>query len=156
MSIEKQLEQLDLSKVKLKNGRTIEQELKRHAGILADCIAECLYQVYNSYTPKVWKRDYSMYNSVCIDDWVEVRTTAKGQEISIGIYFDDGAFHRNFDGKLMNTALLINDGYQTHGSFSDVEYLGYREPTYYIEAAIHNYKSRVKKPFAIRYVKRKK
>ena len=152
-NISKQLSKLDLSKVKMKNGKTVVDELKRHAVILVTCITECLSDVYDDYSPKVWNRDYSLYNSVCIDEWVEVRTSAKGVELSIGLYFDEGAWHKSFDGRDVNAAYLINYGYETNGSFKDVPYLGFRKPTYFIEEGIEEYKRRVDKPFGIRLVK---
>ena len=64
------LKNLDVSKLKLKNGKSVEAELKKHATILADCILDQLDKVYDSYEPKVYKRTYNLYNSVYIDDKV--------------------------------------------------------------------------------------
>ena len=43
------LKNLDVSKLKLKNGKSVEAELKKHAAILADCILYQLDKVYDSY-----------------------------------------------------------------------------------------------------------
>ena len=43
------LKNLDVSKLKLKNGKSVEAELNIHAAILADCILDQLDKVYDSY-----------------------------------------------------------------------------------------------------------
>ena len=149
-NLKSKLKRLNIQNIKLKSGRTIVDELKYHAAVLADCIISELDGVYDSYTPKVWRRDYSLYNSLCIDDFVEIRTSSKGTELSIKLYFDEGAYHDSFDGQRVNTAVLINEGWQTHGSFKDVPYLGYRSGEHFIEKGIERYKSKVKRPFAVK------
>lgn len=148
-NITKQLAKLDVSKLKMKNGRTIGDELKHHATILADCITEELSDVYDSYTPKVWQRDYSLYNSLYIDDFVEIKTSAKGIEMSISLHFDEGAFHKSFDGRRVNTAILINEGWSWKSDV-DIPYLSYREGTKFIDKGIEKYKSKVGKPFKVK------
>lgn len=134
----------------MKNGRTIADELKHHARILADCIMEGLDDVYDSYTPKVWQRDYSLYNSLYIDDFVEIKTSARGVEMSISLHFDDGAWHRSFDGRSVNTSVLINEGWSWKSDVN-IPYLSYREGTHFIEKGIAKYKAKVSKPFRVRF-----
>ena len=148
----KQLQTLDVSKLKLKNSSTVENELKRHAAILADCIMEELDNVYDARTPKVYQRSFDLYNSLYIDDVVRVDVSVKGASLSIGLHFDDGAIHQSFSGEDANTAVLLNEGWQTHGSFSHVPYLGYREGTHFIEKGIMKYKQKVQNPFRVRFV----
>lgn len=152
-SIRKQLKNLDVSKLKLKNGNTIEKELKRHAAVLADCIMEELDKVYDSYDPVVYERSYDLYNSLYIDQTIKIDVTASGASLSIGLSFDDGAMHRSFDGEMKNTAWLINDGWQTHGRFASIPYFGYRESTNFIEHGIEKYKSKVSNPFTVELTK---
>ena len=148
-NITKQLAKLNIQKFKMKDGRTIANELKYHAKILADCIMNELSDVYDSYTPKLWQRDYSLYNSLYINDFVEIKTSAKGVEMSISLHFDDGAFHRSFDGRSVNTAILINEGW-IWKSDANIPYLSYREGTHFIEKGIEKYKKKVSKPFVVR------
>lgn len=150
-NLKRQLKNLDVSKLKLKNGSTVEIELKRHASILADCIMEALDNVYDARTPKVYQRSYDLYNSLYIDDVIRVDVSAKGTSLSIGLHFDDGAIHQSFSGEDVNTAILLNEGWQTHGSFSHVPYLGYREGTRFIEKGIEKYKRRVNNPFTVKF-----
>lgn len=149
--LRKQLQKLNVSKLKLKNGNTVEKELRNHARVLADCIMEELDNVYDARTPKVYQRSYGLYNSLYIDDVVRVDVSAKGASLSIGLHFDDGAVHKSFSGEDANTAVLINEGWQTHGSFSHVPYLGYREGTHFIEKGIEKYKRRVGNPFTVKF-----
>lgn len=149
-NITKQLSKLNVSKLKMRNGRTIADELKYHARILCDCIMEELDEVYDSFTPKVWERDYSLYNSLYIDDFVEIKTSARGVEMSISLHFDDGAFHRSFDGRRVNSAVLINEGWSWKSEDVDIPYLSYREGTHFIEKGIAKYKAKVSKPFKVR------
>ena len=147
-NLKESLKNLDISKLKLKNGKSVETELKRHAAILADCILDQLDKVYDSYEPKIYKRTYNLYNSVYIDDKVVAEVTAKGASLSITVGFDEGALHTGLDGKIVNTAVLLNEGWQTHGKFANVPYFGYREPTHFIEA-IEAYKQKVSDPFEV-------
>lgn len=143
------LKNLDISRLKLKNGKSVETELKRHAAILADCILDQLDKVYDAYEPKIYKRTYNLYNSVCVDNKVVAEVTAKGAALSITVGFDEGALHTGLDGKIVNTAVLLNEGWQTHGKFANVPYFGYREPTHFIEKAIEAYKQKVSDPFEV-------
>lgn len=145
----KQLKKLDIHKLKMKNGNTVEKELERHASYLADCIMYELDKVYDSYTPKVYERSYGLYNSLRIGD-VSASIRSSGASLSIELTFDDGAFHRGFDGKWVNTAILINEGFETGGKFKNVPYLGYRDATHFIEKGIQRYKKGITNPFDVR------
>lgn len=133
----------------MKNGNTVEQELRRHAAILADCITHELDHVYNSYTPKVYQRTYDLYNSIYIGGDIKLDISTKRSTMSINVCFDEGAIHTRFDGEEANTAVLLNEGWQTHGRFANVPYLGYREATRFIEKGIEEYKSSVRKPLKL-------
>lgn len=147
------LKSLDVSKLRLANGKTVESELKRHAAILADCIQYELDRVYDSYTPVMYRRTYGLYNSLYINDDIEISVSSKGVDLSIQLHFDDGAIHKGFDGSDADTPILINDGWQTHGSFANVPYFGYREATHFIENGIEKYKKTVSNPFPVKLTK---
>ena len=150
MDLKKQLQKLDVSKLKTVGGDTVEKELKRHARFLANCIMYRLDQVYDSYTPKIYNRTYDLCNSVYVDDKVFAEVFSTGASLSIKVCFDDGAWHRGLNGKKVNTAVLLNEGWQTHGAFANVPYFGYREPTHFIELAVEDYKRGVPKPFDVK------
>lgn len=154
-SIRKQLKNLDLKKIKLENGKTIEEELKKHASILSDCLMAELDKIYESYDPKIYERTYNLYNSLDIDRTVKIDISSAGASFSIGLHFDDGAMHQSLDGKMVNTAWLINDGWQTHGRFAHIPNFGFREATYWIEKGIERYIHSVKNPFIVELTKGK-
>ena len=147
-NVQQQLRNLDVKSLKLPNGKTIESELKRHAAILADCIQSRLDEVYESYEPKQYKRSYRLLNSLFIGP-VQIEAKSTGVSLAVHIGFDEGAIHRGFDGQDADTALLLNDGWRTNGSFKNVPYLGYRDGTYFIEQGIADYKRKVPNPFPI-------
>lgn len=149
-NLKNQLKSLDIKKLKLKNGSTIEKELKRHSKILADCLLTSLDKVYDSYEANIYHRTYKLYNSLYIDG-MELCVSGKKTVLSISIRFDKGAIHKSFDGKEVNTAILLNEGWQTHGSFQNIPYLGYRAGEHWIERGILEYKSKVSKPFPVKF-----
>ena len=152
-NLKKQLKQLNILKLKMKNGKTVEAELKRHASILADCILQELSEVYYSYTPKQYIRTYDLYNALDVDRTIKINVSSKGAKLSIGLFFDDSVMHESLDGEMMNTAWLINDGFQTNGVFANIPYFGFREATNFIENGIEKYKKSVSNPFAVRLTK---
>lgn len=148
-NISSQLQRLNVSKLKMASGRTVAQELKRHAAILADCIQNQMDAMYDSYQPMVYHRTYGLYNSLYIDNQLVLSTSPKSGTLEIRLGFDDGAVHKGFDGRPANTAVLLNDGYQTHGRFSHIPYFGYRDGYYFVEKGIEDYKKKVSNPFRV-------
>lgn len=148
----KQLKSLDISKLKMRDGVTVEKELRRHASILADCIMEELNKVYESYEPKVYKRSYRLYDSLYIDSRAHIDVSAYGTNLSIGLHFDDGALHQGFNGEKVNVAILLNEGWSWKNSSVDIPYLSHREGTHFIDKGIEQYKKRVRNPFMVRFV----
>lgn len=147
----KKLKNVDTTKLKLKNGKSIEDELKRHAKILMNCIEDEIYDsVYASYSPIAYKRTMGLAESLYVGD-TEIKIGANGLTMSVEICFGESAFHENFFGEQMNTAVLLNEGFQTHGSFANIPYLGYHEGTHFVENGIERYKNTVQKPFAVRF-----
>lgn len=152
-NLKQQLRNLDVSKLKLKNGNTVEKELKHHAAILANCIMEEIDELYESYSPKVYSRSYDLYNSLYIDDVIHIDISAKGTSLSIHLGFDEGAIHEGIMGDEADVALLLNDGYRTYGSFANVPMFGWRTGKNFIENGITAYKKKVKNPFPVRLEK---
>lgn len=151
-NIANQLRRLDVSKLKMKNGNTVAEELRRNARILADCIERALDDVYDSYSPKVYRRSYGLYDSLYIDDVIRVDVSAKGANLSIKLSFDEeGSYHENFYGEESNVANLINEGWSWRNSSVDIPYLSRREGTKFIERGIEEYKRSVSNPFTVRF-----
>jgi hypothetical protein len=153
-SISDQLKHLDVRKLRTANGKKIEEELRRHARILANCIQMELDKVYESYEPKIYQRTYDLYNSLEVDQTVKVDISASGARLSIGVHFDDGAIHQSLSSKPSNMAWLINDGWQVKNTwFKNVPMFGYREATNFIEKGIEDYKKSVSNPFSVKLTK---
>ena len=150
-NIAKQLRNLDVSKLKMKNGNTVEEQLHKHARILGDCIEKALDEVYDSYSPKVYRRSYGLYDSLYIDDVIKVEVSAKGTNLSIKLSFDENSTHENFYGEDSSVANLINEGWSWKNSSVDIPYLSRREGTHFIEAGIEEYKRSVSNPFTVRF-----
>ena len=149
-NIRRQLKNLDVSKLRMKSGRTVEQELKHHASILADAIMEELDALYESYSPKVYRRTYDVYNSLYIEDKVRIDVTSKGAGLSIGIHFDEGSLHENFYGDDSNIIGLWNEGWKWKNN-PHIPYLSERDGSHFIESAIEKYKRRVNNPFIVKF-----
>lgn len=151
-NIRKQLRQLDVDKLKMKNSdKTLEQELKYHAGILADCIMEEMQDSIYDYSPQMYRRTFDLWNSLYINDKVRVNVSGKGTSLSISVQFSDEVMHENFEGEQVNIAGILNEGYHTHGTFANVPMLGFREATNFIDNAILKYKQRVRNPFVVKF-----
>lgn len=148
-SLKKILKSMDVAKMKLDNGKTVEQELRHHADILAACIAQELWAVYASYMPVLYKRTFALQHSLLTDSRVYTEVKGTKMLVSVRLGFGDGAWHTGFDGKPVNTALLLNEGWQTHGKFADVPYFGFREATHFVDRAIEAYRKSVKNPLDV-------
>lgn len=147
-NLKQQLKNLDVSKLQLVSGSTVTKELQRHAEILADFIMLELDKVYDSYEPKVYKRTYGLYDSLIIGN-LKLEISTSGTSLSINLTFDRGAFHRGLNGKEVNTAILLNEGWH-YDSWYDIPMFTHREPTYFIQNGIERYKKTVSNPFKIR------
>ena len=98
-NIKKQLRQLNVSKLKMQTGRTVEQEIKHHAKILYDCILEEMdNSIYSAYSPKAYTRNFNLYNALRVNDVVKV--SVKKSSLYVELYFDeDDVLHENFFGE---------------------------------------------------------
>ena len=148
-NLKKQLEKLDITKLKLKNSKELGKELKHHAEVLADCIMYELDKVYDSYEPTAYVRTFDLYDSLFIGN-LRLDISTGGANLAISLSFDEGAIHKSLDGKDVNVAVLLNKGWKTNSAFQDVPYFGYREPTYFIQEGICRYKKMVSNPFPVR------
>ena len=145
------LRNLDVSKLRMKNGRTVEQELRYHTSILSDCIMEEMESSIYDYSPRVYRRTFDIWNSLYINDKVRVDVSSKGTSLSISVQFSDEVMHENFEVEKVNVAAILNEGYKTHGSFAEVPMFGFRDATNFIDNAILKYKQRVSKPFTVKF-----
>lgn len=150
-SIKEQLQNLDILQLKLKNGKSVDEELKRHARILAECIQLSLKEnVYDAYRPKYYDRTYDLLNSIQFEVTPEWDLDGDKVGLKIKIYFDERSRHLGIFGNESDVEVLLNEGWQTNGSFSNVPYFGFRQGTHFIEIGIEKYRKIIGNPFDIR------
>jgi hypothetical protein len=142
IGIADQLSKINIMKLKAPDGQTYAQKLKIAADHLANCIQWRINEFYDSYEPVVYERTYNMYNSLRVEDIADIRVS--GNTLSISLIFDEGANHESlFEEASVNTAFLMNYGYQVHKEvwFKDIEYFGWRKGFHFIEKGIEDFNS---------------
>lgn len=126
----------DIRKLKLPNGRTIENQMKYEARRFMKILQSEINRWYNSYSPTEYQRTYGMRNSIYAEDYVAIDVS--GTQLTVKIKHDEQAMHKSLwgDGEV-NTLLLMNNGYQvSSGWHKNIPYFGYREGGHFLENAI--------------------
>ena len=147
MNLKSQLKNIDVTKLKFKNGKTYGQVMVEETNRLRDCIQSRLDAYMNSYQPKIYGRTGALQNSLKVDDILNLKVT--GKTMSLDIYFDDSGYHRSGDGiqgwdgngETVNTAYLLNYGYKVEKDvwFKDIPNFGYRSAGHFIEDGIADF-----------------
>lgn len=130
---------IDIRKLTLPNGRTLEQQLQYEANRFLKILQEEIDNWYDTYSPVVYKRSYDMRNSIYVEDLVQV--SVSGDKMQIKINYDDRAFHQSlWDSSSINSILLMNDGYKvSKGWHKDIENFGYRDGGQFLEKAVNRF-----------------
>lgn len=149
MNLKSQLKNIDVTKLKFKNGKTYGQVMVEETNRLRNCIQARLDAYMNSYQPKIYSRTGALQNSLKVDDILNIKVT--GKTISLDIYFDDSGYHRSGDGiqgwdgngETVNTAYLLNYGYEVEKDvwFKDIPNFGYRSAGHFIEDGIADFEA---------------
>ncbi len=109
-SIKDQLNAIIASKVKMKNGETLQEQLAREVRRLYDCIQYYIDSYYDSYEPKVYRRTWRFHGALYAEDFVNVRIV--GNTIRLSVKFnDDLVMHDNFVGGKSYIAPMLNWGW---------------------------------------------
>lgn len=149
MSFENQLKSMDIKKLPMSNGMTLEQNLYAEAQRLKDYIQNRLNIYLKSNPPHIYKRTGGLQNSLTVDDVLNIRVI--GNTLEIDIFFDDGANHKSGDGIIMpkwsgngetvNTAYLLNYGYAVKKDvwFKNYENFGFRKGGHFVEEGIADF-----------------
>lgn len=104
------LKNINVGKLKMKNGKTVTQNLRYEAKRLMDCIQSEIDNYYNSYDPSVYKRTYRFQGALYAEDFINI--DVKDNMVYIYLRFQsDLAYHDSFSGKDVFVPLLINDGW---------------------------------------------
>lgn len=153
MSFANQLKSIDITKLRMSNGKTLSENLYSEANRLRDCIQKRMdiYFATHPYryggTKHTYERTGALEDSLKVDDILNIRIV--GNTIEIDVFFDDGAIHKSGDGikgwsgngDEVNTAYLINYGYEVKKDvwFKDIPYFGYRSPANFVEDGIADF-----------------
>lgn len=156
MNLKSQLKNIDVTKLKFKNGKTYGQVMVEETNRLRNCIQARLDAYMNSYQPKIYSRTGALQNSLKVDDILNLKVT--GKTMSLDIYFDDSGYHQSGDGiqgwdgngETVNTAYLLNYGYEVKEDvwFKDIPYFGYRPAGHFIEDGIADFE--MSNPYGIK------
>ena len=156
MNLKSQLKNIDVTKLKFKNGKTYGQVMVEETNRLRDCIQARLDAYMNSYQPKIYSRTGALQNSLKVDDILNLKVT--GKTMSLDIYFDDSGYHQSGDGiqdwdgngETVNTAYLLNYGYEVKEDvwFKNIPYFGYRPAGHFIEDGIADFE--MSNPYGIK------
>lgn len=130
---------IDFKKLKLNNGKTIEQQLKSEAQRFIDILQEEIDDWYNLYSPKMYHRTRDMRNSIYAEDIVDV--SISGTQLNISVKYSNSAYHKSLWGDdEADTLMLMNSGYQvSKGWHKNIENFGYREGGHFLEKAIYRF-----------------
>lgn len=130
---------IDIMKLTLPNGRTLEKQMKYEAKRFLKILQEEIDRWYSLYSPIIYQRTYDMRNSIYAEDLVRVSTS--GNKLQIKINYDDTAFHKSlWDDSKINSILLMNEGYHvSKGWHKDIENFGYREGGHFLENAVYRF-----------------
>lgn len=131
---------IDIRKLRLNNGKTIEQMLKSEAKRFLKILQQEIDNWYKSYSPTFYKRTYNMRHSLYVEDYVAVSVDAR--KLTININYTDDALSTGYWGQgPVNTLQLMNDGYSVHKNvwFRDIEHFGYVNGAKFFERAIERF-----------------
>lgn len=148
----------DIRKLKMSNGKTIEQNLLEQANLLRELIRKHLVDYRRSFFPSEYVRRGDLENSIVAESTVQI----VGNQLKVFVHFDENANHRsgfgvwsvsdgrgkyddddtNYEsGSNVNTALLLDRGYKVRKPvwFKDIDNFGYREGAKFVEKAISEF-----------------
>lgn len=147
MSIANQLKSIDITKLKMSNGKTLAENLYSEANRLRDCIQNRMDMYMALYKPKMYKRTGGLEGPLTVDDILSIRVV--GNTLELDIFFDEGAIHKSGDGirgwsgngDEVNVAYLLNYGYRVEKDvwFKNIPYFGFRPATNFVEDGIDDF-----------------
>ena len=127
---------IDFTKLRLNNGRTIAQQMYYEARRFMAILQEEIDIWYHSYSPTEYERTFKMRKCIYAEQYITVDIDAS--KLSIRIRFNKDAYHKSLWGnKEANALLLMNNGFETKsGWHKDIPYFGYREGGHFLEKAM--------------------
>lgn len=142
-NLNKQLNKIIASKVKFKDGLTLEQKLKIEVDRLYDCIQDKIDEYYDSYEPKVYRRTYRFQDSMYAQDIVDIRVLENKITLSINFHPSLANHPSLFGGEDGYVPLLLNYGWVAEKLEDSLGYIIPRftrfEGIHFIEEGIKEY-----------------
>lgn len=147
MSIESQLKKMDITKMKLANGKTLSKTLYDEAQRLRDCIQKRIEEYRDEYSPVLYRRTDRFLEALQVEDIANIYV--KGNSICIDLFFDNDKVMRKsgfgvWDSDStdeVNIAYLLNYGYEVKKDvwFKELHDFGYREGYHFVEDGISDF-----------------
>lgn len=139
-NIQKQLQKIIVSKIKTKNGETLQEQLSREVYRLYECIQRRIDDYYNSYDPVQYRRTFRFQGAMYAEDIVDIRIV--DNQIRLSVRFHPSlAYHPTFTSKGNGyVPILLNYGFENKKLERyigrPIEHLTYLEPQLFIENGI--------------------
>lgn len=93
-SIEQQIKKIVAKKIKMPDGKTLQERLADEVNRLYDCIQYYIDWYYNSYKPSIYQRTGRFQTSMYAEDIVDARVIENTIQLSI-LFNDNLAMHRS-------------------------------------------------------------
>lgn len=138
--ISKQLKNMNVSTVRLKNGLTCKEILRHEADRLKSCIQKRINEFYGNHsTSGQYDRTDAFRQSLMVDDILEIDVV--GNQLRIYLLFDDGlAYHPSlWGGEKGFVPSLIEFGWSWNQDNIHRRYLSYFEGFDYVGLGIQDY-----------------
>lgn len=141
-NIQKQLQKLVSSKMKMSSGETLQEQLSHEARRLYVCIQRRIDDYYDSYEPKIYRRTYRFQGAIYAEDLVNAYV--EGNKIKLSIRFHPSlAYHNTFTPNGNGyVPILLNYGFNNVklqkylGAKEPIEHLTHLKPQLFIENGI--------------------
>lgn len=138
-SIADQLKNMNVGKLKMKNGQTYEEMLKKEVIKLKQYVDDEIALAYMSYYPKVYHRTNRFRHSTYVSD--DIQYSANGKQITMYVRFNDLAWHNSlWNGSDGYLPLLWSEGWAWKDQSDPRERFTYWGGNSMLETAIEKYK----------------
>ena len=139
---------MDITKMKMSDGRTLSQTLYSEAQRLKDCIQFRIDDYReNYYVPVIYERTDKFIDSLCVYDIANVYV--QGNRLCINLFFDNDKVMRKSGfgvwesetNEEVNIAYLLNYGYEVKKEvwFKDLHDFGKRDGYHFVEDGIEDF-----------------
>lgn len=137
-SIEEQVKKIVARKVKLANGKTIQQNLIEAVNYLYECIQHYIELMYEDYEPIKYKRrprNEGLRSALYVEDFIQARIIGNRIELSLKFNSNVWAWNMNHTHK-SPVNMLMDQGWTWHNNAEPVERFTYYEGYHFIEKGI--------------------